>query len=219
MKIELTDDNGMLHDGKPTLVVLVIDGKHRIPYEATKTIQELYEDVAKMNPEDRIYFSSPDGLKKLSEFPREVVTSNDSVTVPITDEIEKEDIVKCVKVHNRGEGLTNVEVPESELEVGKEYRVFNIKKELGKVVYYELMDDNAKEQNLIGCLLDEVELLRKRKVKTNPVKKDYKQEMMKCSNCSTMNALELIEDKFVGECVKCKAKLQKARSVAKPATG
>ena len=45
MRIELCEDNGILNGGKPTLVIVLIDGKQRIPYPAEKTIQELYEDV------------------------------------------------------------------------------------------------------------------------------------------------------------------------------
>ncbi len=228
MKIELCEDNGFLNDGKPTLVVLVIDGVHRIPYEATKTIQELYEDVAKMPlvldpdkvtlplditpvsvqipPENIIKTSDHTDFSKLSQEPN-------GKLILLTDEIEKEDIVKCVKVHPRLEGA------DVDLEVGGEYRVLSIKKERGQVMSYDLMNDNSKTQFRITCTPDEVELLRKRKIKTNPVKTDYKQEIMKCAVCHTENALELVGDKYVGECTKCKAKLIMPRPVnAEPTT-
>lgn len=53
MKIELCEDNGFLSDdGKPTLVVLVVThdngNKTRIPYEAGKTIANLYEDARRL---------------------------------------------------------------------------------------------------------------------------------------------------------------------------
>jgi len=244
MKIELTDDNGMLHDGKPTLVVLVIDGVTRIPYEATKTIQELYEDVGKftinsINKEA----SELSGVNIIPKSP--LVLNPDNVTLPLNlrpsdfiveratkserdlleqdkaklidlSTIQKEDIVKCVKIHPRDDGLTNVEVPDSGLVIGNEYRVFRIKIELDKLIFYEIIDDNSKDQQLISCLPDEIELLRKRKVKTNHVKKDYKQEIMKCAQCRTDNALDLVGDKYIGECVKCQARLEKPRPIAKP---
>ncbi len=203
MKIELCEDNGFLNDGKPTLVVLVIDGKHRIPYEATKTIQELYVDVGKMtdvkvqqihNFLDTVSESDTDKLlDNINEFPG----------------IEKEDIVKCIKVHPREEGS------DCTMEVGNEYRVLSIKIERGKILSYEIVDDSTTESFRMRVFPDEIELLRKRKVKTNPVKKDYKQEIVK--HCGEHNVLELVGDTYVGECIKCKEKLEV--NLAKPVTG
>jgi len=216
MKIELTDDNGVLHDGKPTLVVLVIDGVKRIPYEATKTIQELYEDVAKMPLVlDSNEVLLPLNLSTSDIHSPQVYTDQENKSAPMIDGllienvIQKEDIVKCIKVHERLEGA------DVDLEVGGEYRVLSIKKERGQVMSYDLMNDSSTNQFRITCTPDEVQLLRKRQPKTNPVKTDYKQEIMKCAVCSTDNALELVGDKYVGECLKCKARLEKPRPFAK----
>lgn len=118
-------------------------------------------------------------------------------------EIQREDIVKCVKVHPRDEDA------DVDLEVGGQYRVLSIKKDRGQVTSYDLINDNSTVQFRITCAPDEIELLRKRKIKTNPVKTDYKQEIMKCSNCQTENALDLTPegDKYSGKCTKCKAQL------------
>jgi len=231
MKIELCEDNGLLNDGKPTLVVLVIDGKHRIPYEASKTIQELYVDAAKfkdnvpgvlnLNPQNVTVPLNLDAANiQFTPYPPTDIRSKDYVNHTTQGgssfdnlNIEKEDIVKCIKVHPRDKGA------DVDLEVGNEYRVIFIKKQNGKVSSYDLMDDNSTVQFIITCLPDEVELLRKRKVKTNPVKTDYKQEIMKCDQCGTMNAINLDGDKYVGECEKCEARLEKERPVAKPVAG
>ena len=228
MKIELCEDNGFLNNGKPTLVVLVIDGRTRIPYEATKTIQQLYEDIAKMpqptdmSLDDNVPVmtiedvgNSAEHKKILAEQVIPSLSQNDVKLKPseIT-EIEREDIVKCVKVYPRDEGADN------DLEVDHEYRVISIKKEKGVILFYDIIDDNAGTKYRITCLPDEIELLRKRQPKTNPVKKDYFQEMMKCAQCGTENALDLVGDKYVGECMKCQARLEKERPQnAESATG
>ncbi len=219
MKIELCEDNGFLNDGKPTLVVLVIDGKTRIPYEATKTIQELYEDVGKfalnsINKEA----SEISGVNIISEPSADsVYNSIQEMYKESANQIQKEDIVKCVKIHPREEGA------DCDLEVGDEYRVLSISKNKGQDISYDVVDDNSPTPFRIKCMPDEVSLLRKRKIKTNPVKKDYKQEMMKCSNCGTQNALNLCEDesieghyqKYVGNCSECKSLLIMPKPYAK----
>jgi len=178
MKICLEEDNGFLHDGKPTLVVLVIDGKTRIPYEATKTIQELYVDVAKLGVKEDIniienFVHGECPTITTGKFDLEKLKSSGDALVNALSEIEKEDIVKCIKVHPREEGAG------CNLKVGNEYRVlsrvFDINEDgsKGKVLSYDIVDDNSKASFRIKCLPDEIELLRKRKVKTNPVKKDY----------------------------------------------
>ncbi len=49
MQIQLCEDDGIFHDGVPTMVVLLVkfdDGKvKRIPYPAEKSISALYQDL------------------------------------------------------------------------------------------------------------------------------------------------------------------------------
>ena len=163
MKIELCEDNGFLNGGKPTLVVLVIDGKHRIPYEATKTIQELYADVAKVCDIDAtLQLETALSPLYLSNEIKPTTTGKFDLT-----EIQKEDIVKCIKVHPREEGA------DCDLEIGDEYRVLSITKDRGQATSYDIVDDNSPTPYRIRCIADEIELSRKRKIKTNPVKKNY----------------------------------------------
>lgn len=210
MKIELCEDNGFLNDGKPTLVVLVIDGIHRIPYEATKTIQELYVDVGKFKdrPMTAGEILSNNPAPKFQNIPMPD-TSAELLNAIDLKQIQREDVVKCVKVHPRTEGA------DEDLKVGNEYRVLSVSKKNGQVITYDVVDDKAGTKYRITCLPDELELLRKRSPKTKPVKKDYFQEIAKCAQCGTENALDLEGDKYVGECEKCQARLEKARPIAK----
>ena len=206
MKIELCEDNGVLNGGTPTLVVLVItrdDGKQiRLPYEATKTIQELYIDANKMIEECSAL--TPYMKAKNDAFIRQVGSIASNV---FSNEIQPEDIVKCVKKHPREEGA------DDDLTVGNEYRVIYVKKERGEIVHYDVLDDKADNRYRITVLPDEIELVRKREPKTVPVKKDYKQEIAKCV-CGEENALDLkteTEDLliFQGTCEKCGCAYQK----------
>jgi len=214
MKIELCEDNSFLNDGTPTLVVLVItlnDGKNvRIPYQADKTIQELYVDANKMIEKMGVHTN----INQIETFVNQSIPKTGSELLGKKDEnsaneIQREDIVKCVKKHPREAGA------DDDLEVGNEYRVIFVKKKRDQVLYYDVLDDKAENRYRINVLPDEIELVRKRKPKTNPVKKNYKQEIISC-DCGEQNALDLIGDRYEGTCEKCGCHLVKERSVAKP---
>jgi len=194
MKIELTDDNGVLNGGKPTLVVLVIDGKTRIPYEATKTIQELYCDVANLT-------QLPASVEIIEEIVKpEPVVSDCS-------DIEREDIIKCVRLEKDLDGNVNEEV-----EIGKEYRVIDIIKLQGALVCYEVLDDAKDDKMRIPVRPDEVELVRKH-FKKKPRRQLY-EITKKCAECREDNSLLLNEatGQYEAECSKCGAKLVELRA-------
>ena len=146
MKIELAEDNGFLNNGVPSLVVLVVttdDGKQRrIPYQADRTIQQLYEDVRKMNAVNvDLSVSLWDGPERRIE---KSVISND---------IDREDIVKCLRTVKDIDGRVL-------LEKDKEYKVQEIVKRNGKLVGYELIDKSEKGLRY-PCLYDDVVLIKK----------------------------------------------------------
>ena len=164
MRIELAEDNGFMNDGKPTLVVLVIttdDGKQRrIPYEASRTIQELYQDVSRMP----VSKDSTGGFSTMLSAPgtREglvlIAPPDKSVDIIIKNigqlEIDREDIVKCLRT------VTDID-NRVLLEKGKEYRVIEIIKQNGQLIGYEVVDDNADAQRRTPCFADDVQLLKK----------------------------------------------------------
>ena len=194
MKIELCEDNGFLNNGKPTLVVLVIDDKTRIPYEATKTIQELYVDVAKLAPAE------------CSVVKEEIVS--EPVAVVESKDIEREDIVKCVRLEKDLDGNVN-----EEIEIGKEYRVIDIIKAQGKLVCYEVLDDSKNDKIRIPIRPDEVELVRKH-FKKKPRRQSF-EIIKKCAECKEENPLWLNDTtgQYEGECSKCGCKLVELRAV------
>lgn len=207
MRICLEEDNGLLNDGKPTLVVLVIDGKTRIPYEATKTIQELYIDARKYKDEPADVVNPLKGfVKGASEaMARDRATFDDKIIDAVKlDEIEREDIVKCIKQEKDIDGNVN-----EEIEVGKEYRVIDIYKSQGKLAYYEVLDDAENGKIRIPILPREVELVRKHIIQ--PRRSTIPDMIKKCGACGEQNAILLNGDKYEGKCEKCGADITAER--------
>lgn len=205
MRIELCEDNGVLNGGKPTLVIVLIDGKQRIPYPADKTIQQLYEDVGKIplvlnNEIIQPLNLYPGGLDYSRGEPKEPFEGKElkpGVVHQNPWSIEREDIVRCIKAYER-EG-------NNDLKVGDQYRVIDIKKYNGRVEYYEVLDDNAPAKYRIKVAPEEIELLRKAPPK-EPKNNNYKDIIKRCS-CGTENALVLIGDRYEGLCTKCQCSL------------
>ena len=197
MKIELCEDNGFLNNGKPTLVVLVIDGKIRIPYEATKTIQELYQDVAKMpQPKDMSLDENIPSIA-LNDPTFEKTEKKESSYL---NEIEREDIVKCIKKYERDPGA------DDDLVIGNEYRILDIKKKNGEVIQYDVLDDNADMRIRIPVFPDEIELTRKRIIQ--PKRSVVPDMIKKCGQCKEENALlKVSEGRYEGICEKCGSRL------------
>lgn len=208
MKIELCEDNGFMNDGQPTLVVLVVtrdDGKQvRIPYEAGKTIQQLYIDVQKVNV-------TKEDIKTVypENFPLQEPESNFKKLVvrppPYEDrsnQIEREDVIKCIKLHPR-------EDDSNDLAVGKEYRIIDIAKKNGVLSYYEVLDDASDTKIRITMLPDEVELVKKF-VRPPPRKQVY-EDFGPCPACGAKNSLELKNDMYVGTCTLCGTAIEQKR--------
>jgi len=195
MKIEICEDNGFMNDGKPTLVILLIDGTRRVPYPADKTIQQLYEDVAKMGNGPLVKDNFNDMPLDIHPLPM-TRWGVDHVAGAIKDYnkiIQREDIVKCIKAYGR-EG-------NNDLVVGNEYRVIDIEKVNGQVYSYEVIDDNAPIRYRISVAPEEIELLRKAPIQP-PKNNSYRDIIKKCE-CGEQNALVLTGDKYVGKCSKC----------------
>ena len=224
MRIELCEDNGFLNNGKPTLVVLVItndEGKQiRMPYEANKTIQDLYQDVGKIDSDSvlgmRAVFG-PLGEERLSLPPEfkpaladklaENIENEDRIIIDHATRIEREDIVKCTNQKIDMDGNVN-----EEIEVGKEYRVIDIIKSRGIVAFYEVLDDALDNKIRIPILPSEVELVSKHKIK--PPKAQMFETTEKCSACGEISALILKGNTYEGSCQGCGVEMKKERKEA-----
>lgn len=204
MKITLCEDNGRFNNGAVSLVILEIvqDGGIviRIPYQADKTIAELYADVGKVAK----VVPTPVITNKVSEvFPVEKIAAHE---IPMDRfSIEREDIVKCVKLHPRD--------PEAgcELTVGNEYRVIDISKQKGVIAYYEVLDDKSDNKIRIPVMPDEIELVRKR-VMPAPRKQVF-EIIKRCDACGEVNSMELNGDNYECSCIKCKKFLSEKRNL------
>lgn len=214
--ITLEEDNGFLTDGKPTLVVLVVaddQGKQvRIPYEATRTIQELYQDVAKIEfkavvaPFVNQIDPPPLPKEAVKPYQDDLHKRLDHGQV-LKNEIEREDIIKCIKQEKDLDGNVN-----EDIEVGKEYRVLDIYKNQGKVIYYDVLDDEKDSKIRIPILPCEVELVKKHTI--HPKRKTVPDMIKSCEICGEQNAIQLNGDKYEGKCEKCGANITAERPTA-----
>lgn len=207
MKIEICEDNGFMNDGIPSLVVLLVtldNGKQtRIPYQADRTIQELYHDINKINvSEFKISSIMP---FKQAEMPLESTILKKEGVSKNNNRIEREDIVKVTNLRLDLDGN-----PNPELEVGNEYRVINIIKDNGSVKYYELMNDVKNDKMRIPCFPSEVELVRK--FVPPPPRREGIFEITKKCLCGEVNALELNGDVYQGTCDKCGTIMEERRA-------
>ena len=191
MDIKISEDNGFLFGGVPTLVVVTVtfdNGKVvRFPYTAEKAISALYEDLSRVNQDEVkttpvIIHPSPVNIHPGADviektFPPIVDTSR-------TNEIEREDIVTCVKVEDRGQGAS------VDIHVGGQYRVLKVHgKSLSMgdgqtrqmIDGYDVIDDQAPVPFRVYVFAHEVSLLRKHGVKA---KKFLTKEVdLKCPKC------------------------------------
>ncbi len=207
MKIELCNDNGFLfNNGVPTLVVLVVNGKTRIPYEATKTIQELYQDVQKLNDsKEPSQYEKDCYVDPTKETPAQTFWKQ--AEQKFSHVIEREDIIKCTNLMKDIDGNVNENV-----EIGKEYRVIDIHKQNGKLTYYDILDDSADTKHRIQILPSEIELVRKH-VK-QPPRSVVPQMTVKCLSCNEVNVVFKIDGVYQGKCEKCGMEIGKEMSLA-----
>lgn len=204
MTISLCEDDGIFFGGKPRNVVLSIvfdDGrKLRVPYSADKSISEMYEDLGKINENKKIVIKNIFSDYAVAIADSSIRTIENKVTESLANKnntIEKEDIVKCIKVEDRGKGAT------VDIVVGGEYRVIKITKQNGMITSYDVVDDTADTRRRIYVMPHEVEFLRKR---VAPVFKEIgsPEEIFPCGICKKPIACVKSDDgMFRGVCEDC----------------
>ncbi len=196
MKIELCEDNGCFNNGVVSLVILQITRDNgsitRVPYQADKTIKELYDDIGKMTLKDLPTLNRSSIIQPTYDSYFEV---KDSIIGVKNLTIQNEDIVKCVKLHPRDPGA------DCDLVVGNEYRVIGSIRKGGEILYYEVLDDNSDVKIRIQTYPDEIELVRKHV--PPPPRKQVFETTKKCPECGEISSLELNGSQYSGECTKC----------------
>lgn len=208
MKIELCEDNGCFSDdGVPSIVIVQLtgdDGKVvRVPYKAQRKIADIYRDAVKMMEKA---VSRP--MFQTAMFPIKVINEAAEVPQKFFDNflIEREDIVNCIKVIPRDEGVEQDIIPV----VGQEYRVLNIVKQNGEIIFYEVLDDKKDNKIRMPVYAEEVSLLRKRI--PPPIKVQTFSTIKRCV-CGEENAIDLHfdGDRYSGKCVKCGLLIEEKR--------
>lgn len=233
MQITLCEDDGIFHDGTPTMVVLVVkfdDGKQkRIPYAAGRTISALYQDLNNIAPKlsesvqtwvdlveqedpkvDKMALSAKEMIKSLE--PKRMMPATDKSNI-----IEKEDIVTLIRLD---EGR-NKEAS-CDLVVGHEYRVISViatvvtlpgeDKTTRMVQGYDVVNDQGARPERTRVYPSEVTLKSKR---ISPIiKKELViSEIIPCPHCNVPNALALEGSAYKGVCTDCNLDIEISRII------
>lgn len=189
MKLELLETDSLSNKGVAKNIVVSIDGR-RIILPIKTTLAGL---LALAQKED--LKALPIEMSAISP----VIAPQPQIQ-PINEGIiEREDIVRCVRVLERAQGA------DVDIRMGGEYRVLGMKKIVsgGQTVveYYEVVDDNAPVPRRVMVSPVEVVLLRKHT--PGPKKVLVYEEMFTCE-CGEPNGLILDQklNKYTGKC-KC----------------
>ena len=231
MKLEILEgDEYLYEDGKPRNIIIVIDGKRMI-IPTVKTIAELCDIVKRTLPLCPSVIMQPtateilaQGLSEQKPGPQHLcgycgdtgkIDGHPCIcarekTLSFSTQIEREDIVRCVKVVDSD--LKGVDGPTRDIVIGGRYRVLSTKKADianidGKVERmtqsYDIIDDAAAIPRRITVYPGEIELVQKAKPRPPVVRKF--EMIAACGACGESNALMLESDidKYVGICTKC----------------
>ena len=184
--ISISNDDSMFYEDKmPRNVMVTANGKY-YPFSVEKTILEIYQRIV---GEDTTGTQINAPILN-SDVPLIVKTSPN-----ISTEIQREDIVRCINIEKR-------EDAGDELKMGGEYRVIDIAKSNGQVIYYEVLDDSAPTKYRLVLRPTECELARKAKPKEKKI--EIFQQVVKCESCKEEMVLHKIDDIYQGICEFCK---------------
>ena len=199
MNISFVGDDSIMFDGVPKNVIVQVtfgNEKTTFPYPAKKTIAALFADVNKID-------GKPIKLNSISTAMFATSKPLNNVLFNETNEICREDVVRCVKVNERDVGIDADKIPV----VGNEYRIIQIHRKNGVAHYYEVINDKSELPIRMAMFTDEIELLRKH---IPQEKKTVLSEIVKCP-CGEEVAIDLIGDTYSGACPNCGCALSKER--------
>ena len=194
MKLELLETDSLSNKGVAKNIVVSIDGR-RIILPIKTTLAGL---LALAQKED--LKALPIEMSAITP----IIGANAQIQPINEGVIEKEDVVKCVRVLERAVGA------DVDIRMGGEYRVLGMKKIVsgGQTVveHYEVVDDNAPVPRRVMVSPVEVVLLRKHV--QGPKKVLVYEEMFPCK-CGEAVVCELdpLKNKYIGNC-KCGATLE-----------
>lgn len=208
MTITISEDNGFLFGGVPSLVVVTVtfdNGKQmRFPYTAEKAISALYEDLSRLNT-DAVPDKPLAEIVTLAPFMAVPEPKKEPLAVNKSSEIEKGDIVECIHLENRNDHAGSKAT--EDIVVGGKYRVTKV-----LPGGYECLDDTAPLQFKLFLMRHEVKLFAKGKAQEK--KKVFLEEGIHCHKCSEIVYCGLHDGFYVGKC-ECGESIRKSRQEVK----
>jgi hypothetical protein len=198
VRIELGETDEAINKGVAKNISISIDGVRLILPVKTKISELLVLVKEKGIPNI--------GLRTPEIVP--VIESQPQIGL-VSGEIEREDIVRCIRVLERAQGA------DVDIRLGGEYRVLGIKKIVSggqtMVEHYEVIDDNAPIPRRV--MVSPVEVVLQSKHVPGPKKVLVFEERTICGYCSEENVLTLNQEKnkYTGKCSKCQKEIEVER--------
>lgn len=223
MQITLCEDDSFLHGGVPKNIVVMVtldDGKKiRFPYAADKSMSSLYSDINENISKIKTVVCLP---QSPVEVPPSVVAIPPKALSPSStgdiSKIEREDLVRCVRLEPRGEGAT------VDIAMGDVVRVLKVLKNVlggpdGKlrdiINGYEVVNDSHPVKRRIFVFPHEVELVSKRKLQGIEAVKEI-EEILDCPVCRDERVSCVLQGSdFHGSCTKDNVKFMISRIIKK----
>jgi len=216
MRIELLEGDELCQpDGKPKNIYISLEGRKMI-IPTSKTILDLLELGKGITP-------AKEPIAPVIALETQKSAIVEDTAKPIPGVIEREDIVRCVKVIV--EQLAGGAQPAArDIAVGGQYRVLSIHAndiadpsgsgEIHRVpTSYDVVDDSAPIKRRITVFPSEIELLRKHTAREKKVL--VFEERMKCPVCEEDNVVlcadhrnDVHKNKYTGVCKKCGKELE-----------
>jgi hypothetical protein len=197
----------------------------QFPYEADKPISELYESVKNITDEKIVVPLATVPLVSVAT-PAAEVSLSSSVAVPSVEDnqINREDLVRCIKVEPRAKDAP------IDIVVGNIYRVLKVHGPRltidGKVKQiidgFDIIDDKSETPRRIFAAPSEMEFYQKRKPAPTKVIGKFESTFL-CPYCFILMVAVKEEDgKYHGKCMSCLKESThelKAKEDAKPTVG
>ena len=230
MEIRLGESDAFLRsDGRAHMIIIHVtldSGKQvQFPYEADKPISELYESVKNITDEKIVVPLATVPLVSVAT-PAAEVSLSSSVAVPSVEDnqINREDLVRCIKVEPRAKDAP------IDIVVGNIYRVLKVHGPRltidGKVKQiidgFDIIDDKSETPRRIFAAPSEMEFYQKRKPAPAKVIGKFESTFL-CPHCFIlMVAVKEDDGKYHGKCMSCLKESThelKAKEDAKPTVG
>ena len=210
------DDSFIQKDGKAKMIIVAVkrnDGKViRFPYSARLSLSSLIKEVNDKVGNAPVSEERKYGVESFSKEIGQTVPEAAKTILALSgfntgNKIQKEDLVKCVKVLPRIDKYAPIDLVcfNGDPSKGGIYRVLALP--TGKVPYYEVIDDTIYHKGEIPrrtpAFPEEIEFFEKRKTPI-PFEKGRLEELFPCPICQKKVVCHKMDDeKYHGKCSEC----------------